>query len=226
MRRILVVGMLLLGSGLEAAGQPSTTRQLSRSDAERWATRLERFVGAHLWSVAAERDKIVLQRKEPVAFVDWPANQAAGEALDSVPAGTRRVRFVLQFAPKLSLVEYERLAAINDASDKEEDRLRRAVNLSYKFDDFIATTAEEKQRLLRFREAVAKLPRHHLPPYYTPDHSVYLYQSWPLEWSPADKTIEAELQTIENDLVRYLGMYDARAALGGGFVVEALEPGK
>ncbi len=40
----------------------------------------------------------------------------------------------------MSIDEYERLAAVNAASEKEYDRLRRAVDLPHKFGDFIAAT--------------------------------------------------------------------------------------
>src|SRR5262249_49831415 len=117
----------------------------------------------------------------------------------------------LRFAPKVSMDEYERLAAVNATSAREYDRLHAAVGLTHKFDDFIATTPAENKRVEEFRAAVAKLPPHALPDLYTPDHSIYFLHPW--DWSsPADKAVAAECRDMEETLIRFFGMYNPAAA--------------
>ena len=111
--------------------------------------------------------------------------------------------------------EYDRLAAVNAATEKETDRLREAVRLPHKFGEFVAVTPDEKKRVEEFQAAVTKLPRHDLPDLYTPDYSIYLYFSWD-GWSfPADESIAAECADVEKTLLRYFGMYNPKAAAGG-----------
>jgi hypothetical protein len=69
--------------------------------------------------------------------------------------------------------------------------LRKAVGLSYKFDDFVAATPAEHARVQSYREAVAKLPRHVLPDFYTPEYSIYYMHQWHLWTSPAEKSVES-----------------------------------
>src|SRR5262249_39657287 len=128
----------------------------------------------------------------------------------------RRVRFVLRFAPHLSMDDYERLAVVNAASEKERDRLRSALRMAGKGENIIAVTPEEKERLRAYREAVARLPRYDLPDLYTPDHSVCLFRpgdgrSWIYEKDPAWYGVEQ----FEKTLLKHFGMYNVTAARGG-----------
>jgi hypothetical protein len=114
----------------------------------------------------------------------------------------------------MSMDEYERLSAVNAASERKHDELRRAVGLSYKFNDFVATTQEEHARVQSYRDAVAQLPRHALPDFYTPEYSIHYVHQWHLWTSPAEKSVDEEGRQIEEQLIRRFGMYDPLAVAG------------
>jgi hypothetical protein len=229
MRYVFIAGLLMLCIERSVSAQSATAWQLPAVESQKWAQRLGNFVGPQTWTISATGNEITLQRKQPVEFNAWVPNGPAtiGEHKPTATAaGTGDVSYVVRFAPKISIDEYERLAQINDASQREETRLKQALGLSYKFDDIIASTPEEKQRLREYREAVAKLPQHDLPDFYTPDHSIYIHRSWHPWYSPADKAIGEELQDVEDDLCRYFGMYDASTARRGQFFFEYHAPAK
>lgn len=210
MQRLFLCGSvaLLLFAGANAAPVPEG--KLPVAEGKRWADRIGKAVCRDNWTVERKDDELVLRRTKPVAMVREFPNAMP----DSKPVtdGERAIRFVLRFGPKISFDEYDRLAAVNEASAKEYDRLRGALNLPHKFDDFLATTPEEKKRLEEFRAATAKLPRHTLPDLYTLDHSVYVLHPWN-GWSyPADKDIAAECREVEDVLMRLFGMYSPGAA--------------
>jgi hypothetical protein len=95
--------------------------------------------------------------------------------------------------------------------NKEYDRLHRAVGLTHKFSDLIATTAEEQERVRKFQEAVAKLTYHELPDMYTPDHSLYFHREPKgriISPFPTDKTIQEECAAVEEKLKLGFGKYD------------------
>lgn len=213
MRTVLILSCLAAGPCAGMAADPPADWKLPEADGQKWAARVKAAVGRDNWAVEVRGNEITVRRAKPVAMIRvFPNPEPEAKP---VPDGERTIRFVLRFAPKMSADEYDRLAAVNAGSDAEYDRLKRAVGLPHKFDDFIATTPEEKERVQKFRAAVAKLPRHELPDLYTPDHSIHFLQSGD-GWSfPADKTVAAECRDVEDTLMRLFGMYDPRAATRG-----------
>jgi hypothetical protein len=209
MKAILTLGSLALVVGSVAAADPPAKWKLPEADGLKWVARVKAVVRDG-WSVELQDNEITIRRSKPVAMVRVLPNPAAGTK--PIPDGERTIQFVLRFAPRMSMEEYERLAAVNAASEKEYDRLYRAVGLPHKFDDFIATTAEEKKRVEEFRAAVAKLPRHTLPDLYTPDHSLYFLHPWDGWSSPSDEVVAAECRDVEETLLRFFGMYNPAAA--------------
>jgi hypothetical protein len=210
MGRLLVLGSLALAPG--AAADPPADWKLPEADGQRWAERVKAVVRDG-WSVELRGNEITVRRDKPVAMVRVFANPAPDS--QPIPDGERTVRFVLRYSPKMSIEEYDRLAAVNAESAKEYDRLHRAVGLPHKFDDFIATTPVDKERVRAFREAVAKLPRHDLPDLYTPDQSVFFLHPWDGWSTPADAAVAAECRDVEDTLMRLFGMYDPVAARRG-----------
>jgi hypothetical protein len=204
----LTLGTLAVVGSIAVADQPAGWK-LPEADGQRWVTRVKAVVRDG-WSVELGGNEITVRRSEPVAVVRVLPNSAPGAK--PTPDGERPIKFALRFAPKMSMDEYERLAAENAASEREYDRLRRAVGLPHKFDDFVATTPEEKKRVEEFRAAVAKLPRHALPDLYTPDHSIYFLHTWDGWSAPADGAVAAECRDVEETLMRYFGMYNPAAA--------------
>ncbi len=212
MKGILTLGSLALVVGSVAAADPPAEWNLPKADGQKWVTRIK-AVTWDGWSVELQGNEITVRRSKPVAMVRVFPNAAPGAK--PTPDGERAIKFVLRFAPKMSMDEYDRLAAVNAASEKEYDRLHRAVGLTHKFDDFIATTPEEKKRVDEFRAAVAKLPRHTLSDLYTPDHSIYFLHTWDGWSSPADEAVAAECREVEDTLMRFFGMYNPAAAARG-----------
>jgi len=209
MKGLFTLGALAVVVGSVAAADPPAPWKLPEADGQKWVTRVK-AVARDGWSVELQGNEITVRRSKPVAMVRVLAN--APEGAKPIPDGQRAIKFVLRFAPAMSMDEYERLAAVNAASEKEYDRLHRAVGLPHKFDDFVATTPEEKKRVEEFRAAVAKLPRHTPPDLYTPDHSIYFLHPWDGWSSPADEAVAAECRDVEDTLMRFFGMYSPAAA--------------
>lgn len=207
-------GILALALGVSVASAEEF--QLPKADAENWAMRIHGFARDG-WTVTIKANDIILQRDKPVRFARIQVNApfAPGEKERTPDLREGRFRLTFRFAPKMSMDEYEKLAAENAASDAEQDRLKRALGLPHKFDDFIARTPEEKRRLKGYREAVAKLKRHALPDLYSTDYSIFLvygHDGWSYVY---DKDVAAECQNVEETLLRYFGMYSPRAAARG-----------
>lgn len=203
----LTRGGLRLAQFLNDTFAPAIDEALSK----RWAERVGKAVRRDGWTVEAKGNEVVVRRSKPVALIQVVPNSPDGKP---TPAGEGTIQYALRFGPKLTVDEYDRLAAINAASDKEYDRLKHELKLPHKFDDILASTPEEKARLKAFRETTAKLPRHDLPDLYTPDQSVEYFHS-SNGWSyPEDKAIGAECREVEQTLLRLFGMYDPAAASG------------
>lgn len=210
MRQLLILGSLALTPGIGIAADPPTEWKLPEADGQKWAARIQKAVSQDNWSVEVRGNEITVRRNKPVTMARLGPN--APPLAKPHPDGEKVIRFVLRFAPKMSMDEYDRLATVNAASEKEYERLHRAVGLPHKFDQFIATTPEEKERVRAFRAAVEKLPRHTLPDLYTPDHGIYFLHPWDGWSSPADETISAECHHVEDTLMRLFGMYSPAAA--------------
>jgi hypothetical protein len=206
MRAVLVVGML---AGVAGAAPLPAEWALSKADGEKWVARVRKLTRDG-WTVSLNGNEITIRRDKPVAVALVVPNMAPGQK--PLPDGEATVRFVLRFAPRMPADEYDRLAAENAKSADEYGRLHRAVGLPHKFDDFIAKTDEEEERVRAFREAVAKLPRHDLPVLYAPDHSIFVVTA-DAGFScrfPADEAVCAEVLDVGHTLERYFGMYDPR----------------
>ena len=141
MKAILALVLLALIVGTVAGADAPAKWKLPEAEGQKWVTRVK-AVARDGWSVELRGNEITIQRSKPVAMVRVFANPAPGDK--PIPDGEQTIKFVLRFAAKMSMDEYERLAAVNAASEKEYDRLHRAVGLPHKFDDFIATTPEHE----------------------------------------------------------------------------------
>jgi hypothetical protein len=219
MKGILTLGSLALVVGSVTVANSPAEWKLPEADGQKWVARVK-AVSRDGWSVELQGNEITVRRSKPVAMVRVLPNSADDDK--PIPDGKRTIKFVLRFAPKMSMDEYERLAAVNAASEKEYDRLHRAVGLPHKFYEFLPTTPEEKKRVEEFRAAVAKLPRHTLPDLYTPDHSIYFLHSKDGWSSPADEAVVAECEDMEDTLMRFFGMYNPAAAARRQWVGEYL----
>lgn len=220
MKRIFVLVTLAAVAGSTAAADPW---KLPDADGQRWVARVRKAVSRNEWSVERKENDIAVRRIKPVPMTRVQINAAMTSVHDKPKPpfiyGEHTVKYVLRFAPKMSMDEYERLATVNFESEREQDRLFLALRFPNKgIDNVIATTPDEKKRLEEFRATVAKLPRHTLPDFYTPDYSIFFLQSGD-GWSyPADKNISAECENVRDTLERYFGMYDpAAAARGRGY---------
>jgi hypothetical protein len=205
------VACLLLSAGLSMAAD-STDGKLSDADGKKWVDRLQRLIPCDGWTVTARGNEATVKRDKPVLMVVTAPNEPPAQVGQKPREERRVIRFVLRFAPRMSLEEYERLAAINDSSTKEYERLKRNVGLPHKFDQFIATTDEEKERLKSFEAAVAKLPHHSLPDMYSPDDSIFFFHPWDGWSTPAEEVEDAECSEVQDALTQYFGLYSTESA--------------
>lgn len=206
---------VVLAVSVSAAPIAAPRWGLPREDAEKWAARI-RKLARDGWTVSVRGNDVVLERDKPVRFARALPNEPHVLGPERIPDLTEApFRLTLRFAPLVSVDEYERLAAINAGSERERDRLKRAVGVPHKFDEFVATTPTEKERVREYREAIKKLPHYDLPDLYVLDYSIYLLRSQD-GWSYVyDKNVAAECHDVEQTLLRYFGMYHPAAAAGG-----------
>jgi hypothetical protein len=110
----------------------------------------------------------------------------------------------------MSYDDYEKRLAENTAMDQKREKLRQAVNVPGKDDEFSPRTPEEEARVEKYRQAVQKLVRHNLPDLYSPDHSIYVFQSWYGNAWVVDKGVARECDAVEVGLLQFFGVYGAR----------------
>ena len=187
---------------------PKDGWKLPKEDAEKWAKRIGKLLPPEGWAVKVQDNDIIVQRDKPVRFEQVEIN-APERRKDHEPT-LRKGEFHLtfRFAPAMSMDEYERLNAVNETSEVERGRLQDALKLPHKFDDYIATTPEEKKRLQDYRAAVAKLPWHNLPQLYSTDYSISLFRSAGyFEFLYVKDEAGAECKQVEERLLRQFGTY-------------------
>jgi len=210
-------GLMVVALGaIISIGATSHDSTLPKTEAANLAKRVRKLMPEG-WTVTSRGDDIVIERSKPVQFARMEINAPAVVDKTAIRANDlleSQYRLTLHFARKMSLEEFENLAAINAASAKERDRLAAQTGLTQKFGDFIATTQEEKERLTAYRKAEAKLVWHILPDLYTPDHSIHLLQSWSAWLYLYDKDVARECQDVRDVILKYFGMYDLDAAAG------------
>ncbi len=154
MRSLLILGSLAFVSSAGAAGVPQHKWKLPEAEGRKWVARVTKAVARDNWAVDLRGNEIIVRRIRPVAMLRIGPNSPQGSK--PRPDGERSIRFVLRFGPKMSMDEYDRLAAVNTASAKEYTRLHDAVRVTHKFGEFAATTPEERERVRAFHAAVAK----------------------------------------------------------------------
>jgi hypothetical protein len=217
MRVLTALLGIVLAAAFASAQQPNSEWKLPPAELAKIESRLRAVVSEQGWTIFASGNEVRIRRDRPAAMslhvpnAPMRADGDTGPDLSRRPAGELRLELVLRFAPPMSSDEYARLAAINAASTQTQDELRKAVRVSYKFDEFAPTTPEELQRVEDYRTAVARLPRHVLPDFYTPEYSVRYIHRWHSFASPTDASIDEECQRIEETLTRCFGMYDTLA---------------
>jgi hypothetical protein len=213
---LLFVAILTLSSG---AAENGAGPGIARERLEQWTKRVRALASADGWSVSIKEDSIVLSRRKPIQWQYYEIN-GPGRAANEPPPKPRLhegvYRLTLKFGPKVSMQEYERLAADNAATRKEHDRLERNVaDIDHKFDQYIASTDDEKKRLADFRAAEAKLKWHDLPDLYCEDFSIRLLTSddgWSFVYGDADRE---ECEGVRQSVLRFFAMYDPAAAVDG-----------
>ena len=125
MKAIPILGLLALLVG-SASADTAAEWKLPEGEGPKWVARVKEIVRDG-WSVERRENEIAVRRSKQVAMVRILPNSS--EDAKPLPDGERLVTFVLRFATKMSLDEYDRLSAVNAASEKEYDRLHRAVDL-------------------------------------------------------------------------------------------------
>ncbi len=188
---------------------PKDAWKLPKEDADKWAKRIGKLLPPEGWKVSVHDNDIIVQRDKPVPFERMEINAPPSTGEPRKPhLREGEFRLTFRFAPPMSMDEYERLNAVNEASAHEQDRLEQALKLPHKFDDYIATTPEEKKRLQDYRAAVAKLPWHTLPDLYSTDYSIFFSDSaGRFESLYVKDENGAECQQVKERLLRQFGTY-------------------
>jgi len=194
------------------AAEPAAKWQFAPADSQKWAARIRKFCPKG-WTVTARGNDIIVQRDGLVHFTQMPINAPAIEHRvkeKKVVIADEVYRLTLQFAAFLSQDEYDRRVAENDASRREDERLRRKYKVGGKFGQIISVTEDDKKREQAYRAEAAKLTYHRLPDLYSPQHSITLYQSW--NWAEyldsGDEAIDAECNEVEETIVKFFGNYN------------------
>src|SRR5580692_13006209 len=109
-RLVIAILSVLIGSLSIAAAEPDSKEawKLPKEDAEKWVKRIRLLTGDG-WTVSANGNDIIIQRCKAVRFGDGAPNQPdLGNREPRLVEG--KFKLTLEFAPKMSLDEYERLA--------------------------------------------------------------------------------------------------------------------
>src|SRR5262245_46928033 len=107
MRQLLILGSLALLPGVGATADPPAEWKLPEADGQKWAARVGKAVSRDNWSVEVRGNEITVRRDKPVRMARVLPNSPPGAK--PIPDGERTIRFVLRFAPKMSVDEYDRL---------------------------------------------------------------------------------------------------------------------
>ncbi len=185
-----------------------------RTGVEVWGQRLQKQMPKG-WTLTAQGSEIAIERNEPVLFALAQINAPAASpetppARADLQRGVYRLR--LRFGDRVSVDEYQKLVAENTAAARHLEALQQKLGLPHKFDDFIATTAEEKERLQAYREAEAKIVVRDLPDLYSPEHGIRLFQSWSSLAYVADRKTADECKAVRESALKCFGMYETGAA--------------
>ncbi|MGL6074448.1 MAG: hypothetical protein ACRC8S_09840 [Fimbriiglobus sp.] len=189
MRHLFVVFLMLCVSGVGVAADPRVEWKLPEAEGTKWVVRVKKAVSRLDWTVKIQGNEITVQKDKLVAMErTWPGAPAG---IKQKPAydGERKFQFVLRFTQQMSMEEYDRLMAVNEASEKE---YRRTMPVDKSAPNYQA----------------AKLPYHTLPDLYTMNHSIYLFHPYDGS-SPSDEEVSKECLEVNERLLRLFGAYDS-----------------
>ncbi len=217
--RFILGGFILLSTvaiAISADKVEPVERTIPKADVDRWSARI-RLLVPNGWTVVSNGNDIVIQRNK---IVQWASAEINGQALTSTapstipqPTTERTYRLTLRLAPKLSMDEYEHLAAANVATQKVRDTLALNIaDIPHKFDDYIATTPDETRRLAAFREADAKFRFYPLPDLYCTDYSIKLEGAEDGFSYVYEPDVASECENVKQAVLRFFGMYDPHQA--------------
>jgi hypothetical protein len=220
----LIAACTLLVDGALKEAPEAQNDVLSDAVGDQWLARIRQVVPEKSWSVKRDGDVFEIARTEKIEFVNYvngpaaPKNESTEERRarlqDSIYKADFRIR--MRFAPRMTMTEYEKLAAINDESAQQVKKLRNGLSdIRQKFDSYSSINQDEVRRLDAFNTAVAKLPYHELPELYCDEFSIHFAPGYLVSGVvPFDKTIREECDSIIRSLLRLFGTYDTRVARG------------
>src|SRR5512141_2507505 len=109
-----IAGILALMLGVSVASAEEF--KLPKADAEKWAKRIQ-GLASDGWTVTIKDNDIILQRDKPVRFARIQVNAPFAPGEQERKPDLREGRFcsTFRFAPRMSMDEYEKLAADNAA---------------------------------------------------------------------------------------------------------------
>lgn len=214
--------------------QPGKNWRMPQSQSIKWAARLRKLCPPG-WTVSARGNSVIMQRERPVAFLssahlinagpkplsEEEEQQEREREKQRVVVRDRVYRLTIEFGPRLSQDQYEKLAAANEATRRADWALRRKHKVEGgKFNIISSYTPEQKAREQAYRAEAKKLVWHQMPDLYSTDLRASLFHSW--NWlehlDPKDEEAAAECSEVMQSLVNLFGVYDANAARGGSTV--------
>ncbi len=214
-RALSIVALMLLLSGVSAWAQNALQDwKMPETDLQKWALRLKKLCRSYEWTVTAKGNDIIMERDKPVMFgrpINGPTSESSkGPRIEGI------YRITLRFAPEMSLDEYEKLKTENEASDLEDQKLKRKHNISTRFGGTYASGDDAKKREQAYREEFEKLVYHRLPHFYAPQYSITYYHSW--RWfeylDSGDADVDEECNGIKEAITKYFGTYNYLVAIG------------
>lgn len=197
---------------------------IPKRDLDKWARRIREFLTED-WAVSASGDTITISRNSPVEFIiDNKINRSFGvggetkeqrEAREQKSLFKGDYRITLRFTEKLSHDRHEELALQNARSWEQVERLRKTlIDITHKFNEYIAENEEEERRLKAYNDTVAKLPFHELPDCYCDEYGIFYNSGWGELTVPYDNDVRTDCKNLEDTLLRLFGTYPATLAEG------------
>ena len=201
MRSQSVLSILIITILLPTAASHGADRELDKFAHE---LRQELPVG---WQLSKTDTHLIVRRARPVKFynaISLPAFASDAELKAYVKDGAydEDYMIVLRFGSKIMPMQYEQWQRENrQAAERYEELARSVRDITHKFDQYLPSNKEEKERVAAFEKAVEQIPRRELPDHFHGRYSVYVETTQ--DWTAAfyDEDVAQECRRVRRLVV-------------------------